>query len=90
MSEESGLLGTPACRSGLASQLLLGAQALHANVELSRLSIDGQGRGVYVGQPTSVGVALGVAHVMTGSRYLAANLALCHRLSTVLIRILTL
>lgn len=90
MSEESGPLLIPACRSGLTPQFLLGAQALHADVELSRRSVDGQGRGVYVGQPTSVGVALGVAHVMTGFRYLAADLALCHRLSNVLIRILTL
>jgi len=79
MSEESGPLGIPACRSGLASQFLLGAQALHADFELLRLSVDGQGRGVHIGQPTSVGVAFGVAHVMTGFRYLAANLALCHR-----------
>ena len=80
MSEESGLLGTDACRSGLASQFLLGAEALHADLELSGLSVDGEGCGVYVGQPTSVSVALGVAHVMTGFRYLSANLALCHRL----------
>ena len=76
--EEKTLAGTSV--RGSPGQLLLGTQTLHAEIDPLRLTPDSQSCGMDIGLPTSVGVPFGVANVVTGLRYLAADIALCHRL----------
>ena len=51
---------------------MLIAQAPGAQVELLRLAVNGDGNRVDIGQPAPVGAPLGVAHIMTELRGLAA------------------
>jgi hypothetical protein len=55
---------------------VLGAQASGAEVHPFRLTVYGDGDGVDIGRPLPIGVALGVAYIMTEHRRFAAYIAL--------------
>jgi hypothetical protein len=56
--------------------LMLGTQAPGAQVKVPSLAVDIDGRGVNIGRPAPVGVALGMADVMTEKRCFTAQIAL--------------
>jgi hypothetical protein len=51
---------------------VLGAQASGAKVEVLHLAVNWDGGGVNVGRPVPVGMAFGMADIMTVLRYFAA------------------
>jgi hypothetical protein len=55
---------------------MLRAQAPGAQVEVPGLAVDIDGRGVNIGRPAPVGMALGMADVMTEKRCFTAQIAL--------------
>jgi hypothetical protein len=68
-------------KSGGFGYLMLGAQAAGAEVEPFRLTVNGEGDGVNIGGPLSVGAALGVTYVMTELRCFSAYVALQFQVS---------
>jgi hypothetical protein len=55
---------------------VLGAQAARADFHVLGCAVNQDGGGMNISRPVAVGVALGVADVMTVKRGLAANIAL--------------
>jgi len=53
-------------------RFILGTQAPGAQVKVLRLAIDKNSGGMDIGGPTPVGMAFGVADIMTVLRYFAA------------------
>ena len=60
----------------VSGQLMLRTQATGTQVKAHPLAIPDNGNRVYIGQPPTVGMPHGVAHIMTKLRRLATQLAL--------------
>jgi hypothetical protein len=58
------------------SRFILGAQAPGAQVETFHLAVDDNSGGVNIGGPAPVGMAFGVADIMTELRRLTAQITL--------------
>ena len=59
---------------GSFSHFIMSAQASGAQVEVFGLAIDNDGGRVHVGYPGALGMALGVADIITGLRYFPAQI----------------